>query len=204
MKKVLLITLSVLLLLGVLIMPIVAIIMAPVPDDHQLQPYVPATRYDSVAEFEAADVDADRYYIPSTLPEGYSFHYIDMREDVYIAFAYTIDAAAIDTDGLSSYGIERMTSLICEYNLYEDGSIAINGSFIPNGYKPVEYQGRTLYRYDEYDLEHKDGKAVTSDRLIGYSVAFLEDGYCIYMHLPAVDTFENMLKYTDLIKVNID
>lgn len=178
------------------------------PQNTEYQPLPLPLYFHSVAEFEAAERNAKSgadtyYYTPSDLPDHITFRQIAKRDNVYIAVEYSVDISEINTASLSHYGIERMSSLVCQLFLYENGSVALQ-SYTDRGFSPFEYHGRTLYRYDEYDSEYKDGKATTAKQLIGYSVVFLEDGHCIYMHLPAIDTFENMLKYTDLIKVNID
>ena len=201
MKKVLVITLSVLLLLGALVAPIVAIITGSASDADQSQPYTPPVYYDSVAEFEAAERSSKNgsahYYIPTVLPENSTFKRISKRDNEYIAVTYSVDTSGIDTTGFSRYEMERISSLICELNLYEDGTVPLI-SFKGNGFKPIDYQGRTIYYFEDYDPLNPD------KRLIGYSIAFLQDGYCIYMHLPAIDTFENMMQYANVTRVTIE
>lgn len=138
------------------------------------------------------------YYTPSALTQDYTLSEVTKRDGVYVMLEYTLSAnKVISAEKLSEYDAERLSTLICRYSLYSDGKKALEESFISKGYKPVEFEGKVYYRWDEHAENNPD------KRIIGYEIAFLEDGNLIFMHLPAVDTFENMMKYADVIKVNI-
>lgn len=201
-KKTVLLTTVMLASVLLVLCTICVIALIPEPAVQEYQPSTWPLLYQSVEEFEAAESkarsgDAAYYYIPADLPDHMKFYQISKVEEEYIAVTYSVDTSEIDTAGLSSYGIERISSLICQFNLYEDGSVTLT-SFSNMGFKPIDYQGRTIYFYDDYDPQSAD------KRTVGYSIAFLQDGHCIYMHLPAIDTFENMMQYADVIKVTID
>lgn len=138
------------------------------------------------------------YYTPSALPSDYRLSRVTKRDDAYIMLEYTAPADKVtSSEKLSEYDAERLNTLICRYSPYSDGEKALEESFISKGYKPVELNGKVYYRADE----HAEGNA--DKQIIGYELAFLEDGKLIYMHLPAVDSFENMIKYAYLDKVDI-
>lgn len=181
---------------------ICVIALVPEPAVQEYQPSTWPLLFQSVEEFEAAESKARSgetayYYIPADLPDHMKFYQISKVEGAYIAVTYSVETSGIDTTGLSSYGIERISSLICQFDPYEDGSVPLT-SFSNMGFKPIDYQGRTIYYFEDRDSLSSD------NRLVGYSIAFLQDEHCIYMHLPAIDTFENMMQYADVVKVTID
>lgn len=139
------------------------------------------------------------YYTPSALTQDYELSQITKRDDVYVMLEYTLSQnKVISAEKLSEYDAERLSTLICRYSLYSDGEKALKESFINKGYKAIEHEGKVYYRWDEHAENNPD------KRIIGYEIAFLADGKLIFMHLPAVDTFENMMKYANVIKVNIN
>ena len=139
------------------------------------------------------------YYTPSALTQDYSLSQVTKRDDVYVMLEYTLSAnKVISAEKLSEYDAERLSTLICRYSLYSDGKKALEENFISKGYEPIEYEGKIYYRWDEHAENNPD------KRIIGYEIAFLKDGNLIFMHLPAVDTFENMMEFADIIKVDID
>jgi uncharacterized membrane protein len=159
--------------------------------------------YTSFEAFEAHEKSLGEkalsyYYIPGNLTEDYEFSKITKRDSVYVTAIYNVsESKAVSTENLDGYYAERLGTLICQYYLFDDSNVTLQ-SFIENGYEAAEYEGKVYYRRDE----HVDG---TPDKqTIGYEIAFIEEGKMIYMHLPAVDTFENMMKFADVIKVNID
>lgn len=156
------------------------------------------TSFEEFEKHEKEDVEkgVSYYYIPSALTEDYRLSQITKRDDVYVTVNYTLDLN--NTENPSDYDAERLSTLICQYSLYADGKKALESGFIKNGYKPVEYKGKVYYRWDEHAENNPD------KQIVGYEIAFLEDGELIFMHLPAVDTFENMMKHANVIKVNID
>lgn len=147
-------------------------------------------------EKEAGEKGVSYYYIPSALTEYYRLSQITKRDDVYVTVEYTLDLN--NTENPSDYDAERLSTLICQYSLYSDGKKALESGYIKNGFEPIEYEGKTYYRWDEHAENNPD------KQIVGYEIAFLEDGELIFMHLPAVDTFENMMKHANLIKVSID
>ncbi len=144
------------------------------------------------------------YYVPASVPSGFELTEIAKRNNVYVSVTYSIPDTALsvydaqENAGLNSYDASRLQTLICERSLSHDGQSTLETSFIANDYKPIEYEGRTYYRWDEH-AENDPEK-----RVIGYELAFLDDGNLIFLHLPAIDTFENMMRYADVAKVEIE
>lgn len=147
-------------------------------------------------EKEASTKGVSHYYIPSALTEDYKLSRITKRDDVYVAIEYTLYLN--NAENLNEYDAERLSTLICQYYLYSDGNKALESGFIKNGYEPIEYEGKVYYRWDEHAENNPD------KQIVGYEIAFLEDGELIFMHLPAVDTFENIMKHANVVKVSID
>lgn len=148
-------------------------------------------------EKSAGDNGVTYYYVPSSLQPDYKLSKISKKDDTYVLIEYSAPWVDLSSENLSEYDRERLQTLICRYSLYADGKKALEENFITQGYKAVEYEGKTYYRSDEH-AENDPTK-----RVIGYEIAFLENGDLIFMHLPAIDTFENMMKYTNLVKVEI-
>ncbi len=144
------------------------------------------------------------YYVPASVPSGFELTEIAKRNDIYVMVTYSIPNTALsvydaqEDAGLNSYDASRLQTLICERSLSHDGQSTLETSFIANGYEPMEYEGRTYYRWDEH-AENDPEK-----RVIGYELAFLDDGNLIFLHLPAIDTFENMMRYASVEKVEIE
>lgn len=141
----------------------------------------------SVEKFEEHEKEGglSYYYLPASVPEGFEFSMIRTRDGVNVSVEYS----KLNKDTYS-YAEERLNSIICQYILFEDAEKALDESFVKNGYEPVEYGEKTYYRWDEQN--------------IGYEIAFIEDGDLIFMHLPAIDSFENMMKYAGVVKVSIE
>lgn len=137
------------------------------------------------------------YYVPSSLSKDYRLQKITKRENIYVMVEYRISAPADSTEKLSEYDAERLQTLICRYSLYADGKKALEENFLNKGYKEMQYNEKTYYRWDEHAENNPD------KRIIGYEIAFLQDGNLIFLHLPAVDTFENMMKYADITRIDI-
>ena len=149
-------------------------------------------------EREAGDKGVSHYYIPTLLPDGYELSEITKRDGVYVMVEYTLkDGGYIPGEDLTEYDAERLNTLICRYSLYSDGEKALEMNFKDKGYEPTEYGGRVYYRWDE------PGESGYGEDVIGYEIAFLEDGDFIFMHLPAIDTFENMMRFTGVTKIDI-
>lgn len=159
--------------------------------------------FQSLEEFERfqkenrAEKDPDHYYIPDLTDSGFSLINVRKQDNVYIMTQYQCSVPSDLTKGLSDYDTERLTSLICRQSLYEDSAESLKINFIDKGYREIQFEGRTFYRWDE----HAGG--TDSGMVIGYEIAFIEDGSLIFMHLPAYDSFEGMMKYTKLIRREI-
>lgn len=164
--------------------------------------------FESFKDFEehekkAKTNDVSFYYVPSSIPSGFELTEIAKRENIYVMVTYSIPAAVISSNnaqeyaGLNEYDSSRLQTLICQRSLFPDGQGSLE-SFIANGYEPMEYEGRTYYRWDEH-AENDPEK-----RVIGYELAFLDDNTLIFLHLPAIDTFENMMEYAKVSKVEIN
>ncbi len=165
--------------------------------------------FESFDDFEEHEKNAKTnavsfYYVPASVPSGFELTEIAKRNNVYVSVTYSIPDTALsvydaqENAGLNSYDASRLQTLICERSLSTDGQSTLETSFIANGYEPIEYKGRTYYRWDEH-AENDPEK-----RVIGYELAFLDDGNLIFLHLPAIDTFENMMRYADVAKVEIE
>ncbi len=171
-------------------------------------PYTAPELFGSFKDFEEHEKKAKTnavsfYYVPASVPSGFELTEIAKRDNIYVMVTYSIPDNALSANdaqeyaGLNSYDASRLQTLICERWLYPDGQSSLE-SFIANDYKPMEYEGRTYYRWDEH-AENDPEK-----RVIGYELAFLDDGNLIFMHLPAIDTFENMMKYAKVEKAEIE
>jgi hypothetical protein len=193
------------LLLGILVIAMMLSIAScshgkePSPED--LTQSAPGT-FTSFAAFEqsekqAGDTALSHYFVPAMLSDDYKLARITKREDVYVMVEYTVEPGAVSAEKLGEYELERLSTLICRYSLYDDADQALEAGFIDKGYGAVEYQGNVYYRWDEYVNNDPEGL------LLGYEIAFVTDGCLIYMHLPAIDTFENMMRYTKLQKIEI-
>ena len=165
------------------------------------QPQLAPLTFRSFEEYEQyeqkAKSNATGYYIPASVPENSELLRITKRDGVYVSVTYRVPIDSSLADRLSGYNLERMQTLTCCYYLFEDGNIALQNSFIPSGFNPIEYHGKTYYYMEEYAID-------TAENLqIGHEIVFLENGQLIYMHLPAPDTFENMMKYADVVMVKL-
>lgn len=157
----------------------------------------------SFADFEVYEKthgeDASEcYYIPSALGEDYELYKILRQEKnstynyEYIEVIYKLNGATINEESI----IDIRTKLIsCEYSVREYSDKAFE-NYIDNGFEAFEYNGRQIYKINNYTVDEKT--------LLSYHVIFLEDGHLVGMFLPAIDTFENMMKYTDVVRVDIE
>lgn len=160
---------------------------------------------ESYASFEAfeqhekglGEKSLSNYFVPASLSDEYKLSKITKRENVYVAVHYKVTEKISSSEKLNSYELERLSTLICQYELFTtDPQYTIEKSYIANGYKAFEHEGKTYYRHDEYSTDNPD-------RLLGYGIVFTVDDCLIYMHLPAIDTFENMMQLANLQKVTI-
>lgn len=159
--------------------------------------------FTSLEEFVAyekslGEASSKCYYIPSALGDEYELYTI-MRQEKnstityeHITVKYKLKGEDIDEENF----IDLRTKIIsCEYSVREYSDTAFE-SYTNNGFEAFEYGGRQLYKKDNYSADNTT--------LLSYRVIFRIDGHLIGMHLPATDSFENMMKYTDVIRVNIE
>ena len=160
--------------------------------------------FTSIEEFVAyekslGEAASECYYIPSALGDDYELYSIIRQEKnqtisyEHITVKYKLKGADIDE---GSY-IELNTKMIsCEYSVREYSDVAFE-NYTNNGFEAFEYGGRQLYKLDIYNTWDET-------TVLSYRVIFRIDGHLIGMHLPAIDSFENMMKYTDVIRVDIE
>lgn len=165
--------------------------------------FSPNTFY-SFEDFEKHEKDAGEkavkyYYKPSVLTQDYEFSQITKRDDIYVMIEYTLSSNRnVSDEKLSDYDAQRMSTLLCQTSLYPDGKKTLEESFINNGFEEIEYKGKVYYRMDEH-ADNDPNKQITA-----YEILFLIDNDLIFMHFPAIDTFENMMKFAQVTKVVID
>lgn len=149
-------------------------------------------------EKSLGEISSECYYIPSALGDDYELYSILRQEKnptityEHITIKYKLKGADIDEDSFIDL---RTKTISCEYSVREYSDIAFE-SYTNNGFESFEYGGRQLYKKDMYSADNTT--------LLSYRVIFRIDGHLIGMHLPAIDSFENMVKYTDVIRVGID
>ena len=160
--------------------------------------------FTSIEEFVAyekslGEAASECYYIPSALGDDYELYSIIRQEKnqtisyEHITVKYKLKGADIDE---GSY-IDLNTKMIsCEYSVREYSDVAFE-NYTNNGFEAFEYGGRQLYKLDIYNTWDET-------TVLSYRVIFRIDGHLIGMHLPAIDSFENMMKYTDVIRVDIE
>ena len=172
------------------------------PADNETDPpmgYRLPDTYNSIEEFEAEESKKGTsgrlaYYVPELPTDQFELVRVTRRDKVYIALEYRVLSSLPEDKSLNDYETERLQTLICETSLFEDGEYNLQASYIKNGYKELEYEGKTYYRWDERAGKDNSGK------LIGYEIVFLKGNTLIFMHLPAIDSFEEMIKYTAVIR----
>ena len=152
--------------------------------------------YTSLEEFEDSERKntvnkVESYYVP-TLPENqYSFSSVTKRDGVYVAVTYHVDLPEEMEKVLrSDYDRERCQTLICHTHLTEAGNAALQG-YLNNGFHEIKENGNTYYRWDEHAENN------THLPIIGYEIVFLKERKLIFMHLPGVGSFEEMMRYAD-------
>ena len=160
-------------------------------------------QFTSIEEFVAyekslGEAASECYYIPSALCDDYELYSIlrQVKNPTisyeHITVKYKLKGADIDEGS----NIDLRTKMIsCEYSVREYSDIAFE-NYTKNGFEAFEYGGRQIYKLDIY--------AADKTTLLSYRVIFRIDGHLIGMHLPAIDSFENMMKYTDVIRVDIE
>ena len=145
--------------------------------------------------------NADHYYIPQILWEaGTVPRSIQMRPDTYITvfFDYRLESQQDAKQQEGDYDAERLGQIICQTYLFTDPQTALN-NFVPHfpDCKPVEYHGQTFYYMPEKSPSD-------SSFLIGHSVFLIIEDRMIYLHVSGQESFEEMLRYTELIRVDTE
>ena len=151
--------------------------------------------YKTMEEFEEEEGKTGTglvYYVPDLPAEQYRLKEITKRDGVYVMLEYSVLLPQAEDKTLGDYDSERLGTLICRTSLFENGEKALKDTFIDNGYIAFTWNGNTFYRWDE----HAENKP--SERIVGYEIAFLQNGMLVFMHLPAVRPFEEMMEYTAL------
>ena len=137
------------------------------------------------------------YYQPKLWFDGMKFAFIYFVPDVYIAGYYKLESEFSKNFKETSYERERTGLAIYEVGFYSDVNHVIKEDVINRGFEPIEYEGRIYYYYPEYSTD--DEKI-----LIGHSIEYITaEGDLMYVHLPAIDSIENMLKYAEAERVYI-
>ncbi|MBO4838846.1 MAG: hypothetical protein J5493_05685 [Lachnospiraceae bacterium] len=169
------------------------------PDISGIVPLPPVTTYYSLEEFENSEKQnaagrVEAYYVPILPEDQYTLSSVTKREGVYVSVTYRTELPEDLAKQLrTEYDRERCQQLICETSLLEDSSAGLQ-QYISNGYQETVVNGRTVYRWDEY-AENSPAQPV-----IGYEIVFLAEGKRIFMHLPGVGSFEEMIQYADPVK----
>ena len=142
------------------------------------------------------DLPADFSYEKALLPDDrFQLKEVSYRPGVYVMAEYYCPLSKQELGDLIDYDAERLQTLICRTSLFTDPETDLNQNYLPNGYQPVTVSGRTYYRWDEHAGNNPEA------RTIGYEIVFIQDGHLIFMHLPAVESFEKMLEYTAVEKI---
>jgi len=152
--------------------------------------------YASIADF-AASATSKVFCIPTKVPEGFTFTDIREREDVYVTVTFNAGGNAVST-GTSTYAAERLNSFICQYTISDHPETTLNQLKQNVGYnQTVTYNDKTYFMLLDVDPS-------APETVVGYDLAFVEEGYVILLHLPAIDTLDNMMKYTEITIVDLE
>ena len=158
------------------------------------------TFYDDVKTFcgaeQKAGLEEESFFVPPLPAEEYRLLHVSKRDGVYIALSYEVKDPSRVKSNLVGYDKERCGTLICQTYLFEDGNATLE-SFLRNGHREVSVDGKTYYLWEE----HAGGRSEAD--LIGYEIVFLRKGRLVFMHLPAIDSFENMMRYADPEEVSV-
>lgn len=170
------------------------------PADPSLSAPKEFTSIEEFVSYEKNLVEASSkcYYIPSALGDDYDFYGILRQEKnsittyEHITVKYKIKGADINEE---SYNDISTKIISCEYSVREYSDTAFE-NYANNGFEAFEYGGKLLYMKGNYTADQTT--------LLSYKVIFLIDDHLIVMNLPAIDSFENMMQYTDVIRVDIE
>ena len=134
------------------------------------------------------------YYVPAVLGEKCSLIGISKREGVYLATSYQIFTQTMHPDAATAYEKELVGSILCTQYLFSVTEETI--SFFQRNFREINYNGRVCY--------YSESRSTDKSVLLGYEIAFIFDQTAFYMHLPAVNSFEEMMRFTELEKHFID
>ena len=153
--------------------------------------------FEAFAQYASTqDLDSSfSYYRPAQEVDGFKLKQVSYRPGLYVMSEYVQSVSPDDLKGLRDYDASRLQTLICRTSLFTDPEADLRINYLPNGYEPVEVNGRTFYRWDEHAGNRPDA------RTIGYEIVFLEEDHLVFMHLPATESFEEMLRFTDVEKI---
>ena len=129
---------------------------------------------------------------PQNWDERFQLARISLRENSYVMTEYQAAPDEAMLKGLSAYDAERMQYLICKMSLFPDAEADLRINYIEKGFRETAVNGKTVYRWDE----HAEGDP--AKQTIGYEIALIENGKVVFMHLPALESFEEMARYLAL------
>lgn len=152
--------------------------------------------FGSFQEFEENEKNRENgmtaYYVPALLGEKCRLTGISKREGVYLATSYQVFVETKHPDAVTAYEKETVGSIRCTQYLFSEPNGTIE-MFQRNHFQEMRYGDRVLYYMEERSLRD-------SSVLLGYDVVFILDQTAFYIHLPAVNSLEEMLEYTELEK----
>ena len=130
------------------------------------------------------------YYVPAVLGEQCSLIGISKREGVYLATSYQVFTQTIHPNANTAYEKELVGSILCTQYLFPVTNETI--SFFQRNFQEIYYNDSLYYYTESRSLDKSD--------LLGYEISFIIDQTAFHIHLPAVNSFEEMMQYTKLVK----
>ncbi len=155
----------------------------------------------SLQEFEEEEKKREDgmtfYYLPAVSPEQYRLTGISKLDGGYFTTRYQRLGGSEIPDTVSEYGKEQLQYISCIQYLYPQPDGVLE-SYRKNNYREIRQGDRTYYYFEERDIIGGNGA------LLGYEVVFAVDQTAIYMHLPAVNSIEEALRYAEVEKYSLD
>ena len=130
------------------------------------------------------------YYVPAVLGEQCRLIGISKREGVYLATSYQVFTQTIHPNANTAYEKELVGSILCTQYLFPVTNETI--SFFQRNFQEIYYNDSLYYYTESRSLDKSD--------LLGYEISFIIDQTAFHIHLPAVNSFEEMMQYTKLVK----
>ena len=130
------------------------------------------------------------YYVPAVLGAQCSLIGISKREGVYLATSYQVFTQTIHPNANTAYEKELVGSILCTQYLFPVTNETI--SFFQRNFQEIYYNDSLYYYTESRSLDKSD--------LLGYEISFIIDQTAFHIHLPAVNSFEEMMQYTKLVK----